>query len=130
VDYALRAAVPDDSSNDEACDNFACICIILGMAAQADLERGDPPATCAAHAVAVQAGPQHAQAFSLLEQIRDCSDAWTEEGRAHPALPGAQMTILQAAARGETVDAAKLAPVLAKAEELAEILAGPILRRS
>jgi hypothetical protein len=128
VDYTLRVALPDANSSAEACDSFAWTCTVLSNWAQRDLERGDPVANCSAQAHAANAGPLHAQAFSLLDMIRDCTDAWIAEGRTYPALPAAQMKVLQAAARGERVNEAELLPVLTKAEELAAILSRPMLK--
>ena len=128
ADYALRVAMPNDSSGEEACDDFAWTCTVLGNLAKQDIERGDPVASCEAQQRAEKAGPLHAQAFSLLDTIRDCTDVWIAQGRTYPALPAAQMQVLQAAARGERVRAAELEPVREKAEELAGILSRPILK--
>jgi len=129
VDYAVRLAIPDRDASAEACDSWAWACMVLGNAAAADKERGDPPATCEAREVAHRAGPDHARAFELLDQVRDGSDAWAARGWATPALPAASMAILQRAARGERVKASDdLEGVLAGAQALASQLAYPLLR--
>ena len=128
VDYAVRIGMPGEDASAEACDSWAWICCVLGNLAQKDLERGDPMASCEAQEHAAKAGPLNTEAFSLLDQIRDCTDHWIRQGRTYPALPAAQMKVLQAAARGKQVSEEELAPVLKKAQELTGILSRPLLR--
>jgi hypothetical protein len=128
IEYSLRVTVGDIKTDSEA-DAFAGLCIALGTLDQADVERGDPPATGAAMKTAERAGPGHARAFTLLNSIRDCSHCWAEDGRSYPALPEAKMRILQRAARGERVPQAELDDVLELAEELSRLLTHPFLER-
>jgi hypothetical protein len=129
VDYALRVSVPDQDANAQVCDSWAWACLVLGNATKADEARGDPPATCAGLDAAQRAGPDNARAFELLNQVRDCADAWARKGWPAPALPDASMAVLQRAARGERVNAAENLPaVLDAAQDLAGRLTYPLLR--
>jgi hypothetical protein len=64
----------------------------------------------------------------LLSSIQWSSDYLHDLGVTYPALPAAQMQILEAAARGDRIADDKLQPVLAKAEELKSMLEWSVLK--
>jgi hypothetical protein len=64
----------------------------------------------------------------LLSSIQWSSDYLHDLGVTYPALPAAQMQLLEAAARGHRIADDKLQPVLAKAEELKSMLDWSVLK--
>jgi hypothetical protein len=113
IDYALRVTGPDHDL-----DQFARSCVDEGRRQQRDKALGDPPPTLDAQQLAERMGPLHSRAFAVLNDWRDVTHLLQTAGDDVVGLPAAAVQLIQAAARGETVNMVRLQIALGQAERL------------